>query len=735
MPKKNAKFAMMEKLAREKGNTTMGEYFIKDGLDYKGQEQHAWSVNGYGAGFDVKIDPGKLYGLTAAIGVTADLTRSKEVMLVAQVGPALVRYTGVDGGLWEETMGRPITLTCMEGVMWEGKAGASFDIGVGFSAAAGVAVASGASSKTESTFDAEEDEEEEPVFDPEVVGASFEAFAGFKASASYTYTNIALEDVWPSFFGVDYEGAEKSDLKLECEEIFTLGSRKDAIREKAVAFMNRHQGLFGAQKTSSFLFWDRSAASITEALMEGARVGRTATRAQRRVRAIAQNWASKLRPYTGGVRQRGLNTLVLTSHAPEGQAGFEASIKASASLGPIAGADVSATLRGPTVKGQGKWSSYRFQTFWPIDDGDQLLMYTQETKISYWAVDLTLISVEAKAEASAIDVRTLGDTARSIKTMAQTGDIRAFEAPKKLKFSTEDIRGKEEGNVGFSGVSSARALALKKLAKDGLGIKKQWNSMSYQSACIYWARPEAERNCVGAKAVELPGTGFSLGRSTTLSSLQTLRLAFWDESESAFMEGSSPAGIKLMKVICSALHIHPKRLSEALWDSNIGSLIADLASSEANVDAEEGEDNDSLALLIEVAFAVPMPEFDIEVRNKKYWGHGETLPESEWVAKFDGEFMSKAAGNFNHKTLTQLDGCLQSLRIRLRMADVENSDSNFQLGFKIGGQDLAIRLNKVDRAGCAGVIDLATYWFPRGMRTGGAVAYEQAVPKVALFDQ
>ena len=201
------------------------------------------------------------------------------------------------------------------------------------------------------------------------------------------------------------------------------------------------------------------------------------------------------------------------------------------------------------------------------------------------------------------------------------------------------------------------------------------------------------------------------------------------------MEGSSPAGIKLMKVICSALHIHPKRLSEALWDSNIGSLIADLASSEANVDAEEGEDNDSLALLIEVAFAVPMPEFDIEVRNKKYWGHGETLPESEWVAKFDGEFMSKAAGNFNHKTLTQLDGCLQSLRIRLRMADVENSDSNFQLGFKIGGQELGIRLNKVDRAGCAGVIDLATYWFPRGMRTGGAVAYEQAVPKVALFDQ
>jgi len=740
MPK-NAKFAMMEKLAREKGNTTMGEFFIKDGLDYKGQEQHAWSVSGFGAGADVKIDPGKLVGLTGAVGVQASVTRSQEVMVVAQVGPALARYETLDGAPREEPLQRPITLTCMQGIMWEGKAGASFELGVGFSAEAKISVMSGASSEAKSSLEDEEEDEDEPVFDPEILGAKFEAFAGFKASASYTYSNVALEDVWPSFYGVNVTGAEKSNLKDDCEEIFTLGSRKDAARTKAVEWMNRNQAEFGFQKTSSYLFWDRSAASITQALIAGAAKCNPRTMQGIVRRAMAQNWASKLFPYNGGARQRGLNILTLSSHAPEGRAGVEASFEASAGLGPLAGAEASAAVRGPTVAGKGKWSSYRFQTFWNIDGGDQLLMYTQETKITYTAVDLTLLSVEAKAEGSVMDPRSLRDTVASVKTVVQERDLGAFEKPKRIGFTTEDIRGKdrEEGNRGFASLSQTTAQTMKKLATDGLGLKKQWNTMSYQSACLYWARPDAEAQCVGRKATALPGSGFSLGRSTTLSTLDelmtTCKFFEYTAGEAAGGDKDSKGRIHKLEMICAALHVKKERLIEAFKDENVASLITDLGSSSANVDAEEGQENDDLALLIEVGFAVPLPEFDIEVRNKKYWGKGENLPEGEWVAKLDKDFMDKAVTAFNGKTLDQLDSCINSFRIRLRMADVENNDSSFQLGFKIAGQELNVKLNRVDRAGASGVIDLATFWYPRELREGGPAAYEQGVPKVALFDQ
>ena len=85
--------------------------------------------------------------------------------------------------------------------------------------------------------------------------------------------------------------------------------------------------------------------------------------------------------------------------------------------------------------------------------------------------------------------------------------------------------------------------------------------------------------------------------------------------------------------------------------------------------------------------------------------------------------------------LDALDKHLEAIRIRVRMADVSNDDGSFKLGFNFAGQKLGISLNKVDRAGAAGVVDLATYWFPPGLRGGGPSVYEQAVPKVILFDQ
>jgi len=625
----------------------------------------------------------------------------------------------------------------MQGIMWEGKAAASFDVGIGFEAEACIKT-SGASAEASSSFDDEEDDE--GSFDAEILGAKFEAFAGLKSSASYTYTNVALEDMYPSFFGGDVTGAGKGDLKKEAEEIMTVGSRKDILREGAVAFMNTHKEIFGAQKTSSWLFFDRSSNDIIKSLGAVWKQSKMKSARDVAIRAVADNWVAKLQPYNGGVPQRGLCVLALSSHSPEGKAGLEASFEASAGLGALAGVEVSGAIKGPSIAGCGKWSSYRFQNFWPIDGGDALYMYTQETKINYWQIDVSLVGIEGKAEASAIDPRGLKETYTDLKSAVKERDFRGFEGPKRVGFSTEDIRGGEEGSVGFKRAPARLADAGKKLAGGDYKVGKVWNSMSYQSACIYWVRPNAETACVSEKITTVaaqPGTGISLGRSTKLSTLQKLLQCFWDEETNGFMEGSNGGGVALAQTIGAALHIHPRRLLEAVWAQEIKGLVSDLASNEANVDSEGGEDLDDLPLLIEASFAFPLPDMNFSVTTKGLWGKlsGKALPEAEWFGTLDPKFRDKAFAAFKKMKLDALDKHLEAVRIRVRMADVTNDDSSFKLGFNALGQELGISLSKVERAGAAGVVDLATYWFPQGLRSGGAAVYEQAVPKVVLFDQ
>ena len=43
----------------------------------------------------------------------------------------------------------------------------------------------------------------------------------------------------------------------------------------------------------------------------------------------------------------------------------------------------------------------------------------------------------------------------------------------------------------------------------------------------------------------------------------------------------------LAQTIGAALHVHPRRLLEAVWDQEIRELVSDLASNDANVDTEE----------------------------------------------------------------------------------------------------------------------------------------------------
>lgn len=50
-----------------------------------------------------------------------------------------------------------------------------------------------------------------------------------------------------------------------------------------------------------------------------------------------------------------------------------------------------------------------------------------------------------------------------------------------------------------------------------------------------------------------------------------------------------------------------------------------------------------------------------------------------------------------------------AIRLRYRMQDQFNRDSEFKLGFKLAGTGGGITLKKVDRAGSEAIFDLHTY--------------------------
>lgn len=706
-------FELMRSTAAQAG-VSAGEYFVKDGLDYKGQAQYAYTVNGKGASFDVKIDPGKLLGLTAAAGAKVSLKVGTELLVFAVVGPQKIAYRlpSPKNALQLEdrsaTLGQPIVLGSMQGTFWEGQAGASFEAGVSFSAHAGVS-RSGASAAAASSAGGDDDAED-PSARAEFIGASFEASASFKAEASYTFANAALEDVRPRLYGVRTEGADKAALKADATEVFASGTTKDVLKTDAVEFMNQNKAIFGEQTKTRFLgLSNRPVAELVDSLLAGIKKIDPKAANASSLKARAENWAGRLAPYCGGFEQKGLCILILSSHKPEASAGFSAKMDAKVGVGPLANAGISLDIKGPAVAGVGKTSSSRFQTFWQLPD-EQLLMFTQEAKLCYWQVDVTGLSAEAKAEASVIDPKA---TAASVKTAIQT--------PKDPTNKTE---------------APKPELKRAELAKSGIVIdqKKAWNSLTYTSVCAYWTRPASDAQLSDGSAVSaLAGSGISLGRSTILANLKKLLTAGWDPVLEEFT--GSKTGMKLYFMLAEALHLPVKSLAEAIWSPEVKSLIQDLSTQDAALEqAIKGAAPQQaeylrktflageLPLLIEVSFR--LPAVTLKVQKKK-----------DGSVKLDDKFFDNAVSAFNKTPATMLPGMIEAVRIRVRMRDLKETTGGFRLGFKLLGQELGISYDTIERAGAEGIVDLATYWFAADKRSGGVAAYEAAVPKVLLFDQ
>jgi hypothetical protein len=133
------------------------------------------------------------------------------------------------------------------------------------------------------------------------------------------------------------------------------------------------------------------------------------------------------------------------------------------------------------------------------------------------------------------------------------------------------------------------------------------------------------------------------------------------------------------------------------------------------------EANGVKTVLLEASFSVTVDRVDVISTVN---GKNELIELAPDTAK---KLFEKGANNRK----------LEAIRMRYRIQDTHNQDSNFTLGFKVLGNGLKINLKKVNQAGSEGIVDLTIVWM-NGLSNSGVISstnYEQAVPAVTLFCQ
>lgn len=653
-------------------------YFLRAGLDYKGQFQCCFETKGGGAQLDASIDPGKIFGLgflSTEISFSGSCTKSNEAILVAQRGPSKMQYRATN-----LTIPQPIMINCLAGVHWEGGVKAGIEVTVGIS----YTVGSDGAGETESTFD-EEEEGGDTTLELEGIGIGFkaEAKAGFEAEAGYTYERFFAVDVCPLPF--DHE-ERTTKVSAMLGELFTAPSYKALMKKRACDFASSTNG-FEKIRYAGRVFGHISSADICTTLAKGIDNRDTQKSAKENAKSMIdslQCWADK------ESQPKVLTSVFISSHKAEGKAGLIAKAEISVQA-VIAQGKMGASAEGPTVGGEYKSATVRYQTAYsaPLKKDYENKFYdksyvvmTQDTKIVYKKIEFTALKLSADASAGV-----LGYSKRK---------------------STDQYEEVDE------------ALTF--------GNKEFLNRITYTTATVFWHMHYPSR-AIGDKAYlqyteesffskkkevyhfpmeTLPGTGVSLGGSFLLENL----LQFYEGYDPILEEFARKSVEKYFTTLAASLGVGLPDVIKFLTDPVCESLLKDLKNH-----------NEIEAVLVEASFAVA--ETDITLIH--------TVKEGKELTELAPDTAKKILDRFKISSNKRPE----AIRIRYRMQDAYNRDSDFKLGFKIAGTGAGITLKKVDRAGSEAIVDLHTVWMDATRNSSSSLAanYEDTVPIVALFCQ
>ena len=683
---------------------TTGKFFCFNDPNLRGSIASAIAAKGCGASAELSINPFGFVGLNTEIKVAQSLKGAKQRAIVMCGGPASFM---VDGAARAVPM--PIITNSFIGVYFESKSQVGIEVSVGFEAKAVLGAENkkpvSPETKTESKGGSTELEPPKPGVLAEIAVAKFEAKAGAKAEASYTYEMFVSDDPLPLFF----ERRTGDKLKASIEAILEEGSIKTFIKSEACDHINANSArAYGGHKSLSVhksALW--GAYNCTLGTAEVLKVLRSVKTIDPAILGANESLISRLSSFESSARP-GKHLLILSSHKGDGKAGVFASAEATATVvgyGASASASAFYGISGAYKRAYARyqnaltteayarpganWRRAEVVTRHPAE-----VMTTYDTVISYSSCSL---GPEFELKANAF-------------TPVGGYDAMNTGAGKRVKGGLE---------------AAAAAMTWNVL-----------NRMRYRTAIACWVRPEPGLAPL-TDSVRIPtiprlrglltsplrvsidavvGTGVAYGESFVVGNLNNLYDRLLDDSIGDVFMAGAEEDTQIVSM-AETLNAAPGKVLEFLADAEVMAFIR------CGIIPESG------AVLIEATYRVESVALEIDVHFD-----GDAVFHAA-LASDTGDKLFKAAKDGSVEML-------ESIRLRYRLRDVKNADKTlFSLGFeKMGaGNKLKIGLERVDRSGSDAIMDVRTVFVHPALKSLHAsdpgAAYDSSVPPAALFCQ
>lgn len=732
------------------------EYFLKVGLDTKGDFQSYRFARGSEKGLTFEVDlvalaaacagvPVPETPLFATVGSKVTLTNTHNKLVGAFVCPENIRIA--NRHLCTRGCGQ-IMLLAMNGYHWESAVDFSAEVGV--QACVPRLPSLGTSG---GDYGGNDDKPLEVESGTYAELAAFDMNISAKASthghAGVSGERLYLSDTVPTYI---HRIGCMQEIEKHLGVILRFGDKKASLKSDVKAFLHeQHHAQVRTIFQRLITGGDVSSSRLIKALHE---VQDETT--DDSLKEMCQHHIRSIEDYKAHDVLAPYNFISLWGMKPQAGAGIgvqaEASLMAKAGGVAQAGASAVVELKGPSIEANLKFTRFRFQAaglareeshhhhFFAksnapaskkmahTDPGlvnripestpsNAYAIMTQDTSITYGQMDLTLLEASGGVEA--------GISQSAVKSdRLQRGVSAEKEASRGIAIASASA----EANLGVEETSVK--------AEASAGLKKALNFMQYESAVAFWAPPEDPGDTANQTVPVMlaEGSGFSYGQSVDI-------VQFNRYLNQVLSNPGQKCGY--MQKLAAHLCVSYDELKQFLVEHGKSGLIGDMAHL-AQLDPKEQEKyKDHLpspsAFLIESSFSLLNLK---SVRVEAVWS-----TKSRWVLgpkkkakSLRGVFIGKDQ-NPRHK------GSLQAIRLRYRIADdKKEKKGRFSLGVKYIAS-LGIEYASVEEAGSEGIVNLGTTWYgelarwnqvdhgSHGGSTPEQKAREKAVPQVVLLHQ
>lgn len=366
------------------------KYFLKAGLDYKGQSQCCYETLGKEVVANILIDVARITTrfLSTEMKLQGNISKSTETLLIVQRGSSTIQTA--QGVL---SLSTPIMMNCLVGVHWAGGVNAGIDLGIGFKLSyKPFDKVDDNKLSVNKSWEAEGDEEakEKLNWENRVLNFDLKARAGAKIEGGYNYEHFYAEDVSP----IPFADNEKGKVRATLDSLFASGSYKGAVKQRICEFMNKNPCYFTSVKYENMFGQHITVNQLRESLSKGL--------GKRPSYEVIEKIYSFLDCLNYWDEARHLKPIIPTSvristHHSEANAGLFAEAKMTVKVFLPIG-NMEAGVDALKITGVYKSANVRYQTVYAATarTGQKThVVMTQDTEIIYKNIEFTPLAIKA----------------------------------------------------------------------------------------------------------------------------------------------------------------------------------------------------------------------------------------------------------------------------------------------------------------------------------------------------